>query len=212
MELIQSTTKLWSRRQVYGLAMICLVLGVCAGYSAHAHFQARAVIRRAEMSAGAPASAVTITPSQLKNMADKQAEPLLARLQDSPGNAALLAEIGKAYLHTRQFPMATKYYEDSVRIKPDAVVLVTLGGAYHFAGDEDKAIGSWNLALSLYPNNPDSLYNNGVVKWRAQGDREAAIPAWQKLLKTNPNHPKRAQVEEILAKARVAPRSSDGQE
>jgi cytochrome c-type biogenesis protein CcmH/NrfG len=154
---------------------------------------------------GKPASAETITPDQLKQMADKQAAPLLAQLQKSPDNAVLLAEIGKIYFQTRQFPMAAKYYEDSVRIKPDAVVLVKLGGAYHFAGNEDKAIGTWNRALSFDPNNPDALFNIGLVKWRAQGDREGAIAAWQKLLKTNPNHPKRAQVEELLAQAKQRP-------
>ena len=145
---------------------------------------------------------MNISPGQLKQGADKQAEPLLARLRKSPDDPFLLAEIGKIYFQTHQFPMAAKYYEDSVRVKPDAIVFVKLGGAYHFDGDDDKAISAWNHALRLDPNNPDALFNIGFVKWHAQGDRKAAIAAWQKLLKTNPNHPKRAQVEELLAQAK----------
>jgi cytochrome c-type biogenesis protein CcmH/NrfG len=138
-------------------------------------------------------------------MADKQTAPLLAQLQKSPDNALLLAEIGRIYFQTRQFPMAAKYYENSVRVKPDAVILVKLGGAYHFDRDDDKAIGAWDHALRLDPNNPDALFNIGLVKWQVQGNRKAAIDAWQRLLKTNLNPSKRAQVEELLAQAKQHP-------
>jgi tetratricopeptide (TPR) repeat protein len=97
--------------------------------------------------------------------------------------------------------MAIKYYEDSVRVKPDAAVFVKLGGVCHFDGDDDKAIGAWNHALRLDPGNADALFNIGFVQWHARGNRKEAIAAWRKLLAMNPNHPKRAQVEELLAQA-----------
>jgi cytochrome c-type biogenesis protein CcmH/NrfG len=206
MEGNESMAKSWSSTQVYGLAVICLLLGIGIGYLARTPFQASAVKSQVARLAVAHAfSDVEITLDQLKQEADKQAEPLLARLQKSPDDPSLLAEIGKIYYQMRQFPTAAKYYEDSVRVKPDTIVLVKLGGAYHFDGDDDKAIGAWNHALRLDPNNPDALFNIGFVKWHAQGDRKAAIAAWQKLLKTNPNHPKRAQVEELLAQAKQHP-------
>jgi cytochrome c-type biogenesis protein CcmH/NrfG len=202
MERKESTGKSWSRTQVCGLAVTCLLSVVSIAYIARASFQASAVKPRVARLAVAHASNVKITADRLIQGADKQAEPLLARLQNSPDDPFLLAEIGKIYYQMRQFPMAAKYYEDSVRVRPDAVVLVKLGGAYHFEGDDERAIDAWNDALRLDPNNPDALFNIGFVKWRAQGDRKAAIAAWQKLLKTNPNHPRRAQVEELLAQAR----------
>ena len=205
MERNESTEKPWSRRLVCGLAVICLLSGISIGYLARVAFQASAVTPPAAKPAVAHTSDVKVTLDQLKQEADKQAESLLARLQKSPDDPFLLAEVGKIYYQMRQFPMAAKYYEDSVRVKPDAVVLVKLGGAYHFDGDDDRAIGAWNHALRLDPNNPDALFNIGFVKWRGQGNREAAIAAWQKLLKTNPNHPKRAQVEELLAQAEQHP-------
>jgi cytochrome c-type biogenesis protein CcmH/NrfG len=201
MERNELTAKWWRSTQVYGLAVICLLLGIGVWHLAPASSQASAAKPQAAKYAVAHASDVKITPDQLKHGADKQAEPLLARLRNSPDDSFLLAEIGKIYYQMHQFPMAAKYYEDSVRVKPDAVVLVKLGGAYHFDGDDDKAIGAWNHALRLDPNNPDALFNIGFVKWQA-GNRKAAIAAWQKLLKTNPNHPKRAQVEALLAQAK----------
>jgi cytochrome c-type biogenesis protein CcmH/NrfG len=202
MEWNESTAKSRRSTKVYGLAVLCLLSVILIGYLAHASFQTNAVKPQVARPAVAHASDVKITPNQLKKMADKQAEPLLARLRQSPNDPVLLTETAKIYYQTRQFPMAAKYYEDSVRVKPDAAVLVKLGGAYHFGGDDEKAIGAWNHALRLEPNNPDALFNIGIVKWQAQGDRKAAIAAWQKLLKTNPNHPKRAQVEALLAQAK----------
>jgi len=205
MERNESTAKSWRSTQVYGLAVLCLLSGIGIGYLARAPFQASAVKPQVARPAVAPASDVKITPDQLNQGANKQAEPLLARLRQLPDDPLLLAEIGKIYYQARQFPTAAKYYADSVRVKPDAAVLVKLGGAYHFSGDHDKAIGAWNHALRLDPNNPDALFNIGFVKWQAKGDRKAAVAAWQKLLKTNPNHPKRAQVEELLAQAKQHP-------
>ena len=197
----ESTVRSWRSTQIYGLVVICLLAVIGIAYLARASLRASAVKPQMARPAVAHASDVKITVDQLKQMADKQAEPLLARLRQSPDDPFLLTEIAKIYYQTRQFPMAAKYYEDSVRVKPDPVVLVKLGGAYHLEGDDDKAIGAWNHALRRDPNNPDALFNIGFVKWQA-GDRKAAIAAWQKLLKTNPNHPKRVQVEALLAQAK----------
>jgi len=201
----ESTAKSRSRTKVCGLAVICLLSSISIGYLARAPFRASAIKPQVPRPAVAHASDGRTTLDQLKRLADTQAEPLLAQLRKSPDDPVLLAEIGKIYYQMRQFPMAAKYYEDSVRVEPDAVVLVKLGGAYHFGGDDDKAIVAWNHALRLDPSNPDALFNIGFVQWHARGNRKAAIAAWQRLLETNPNHPKRAQVEELLAQAKQHP-------
>jgi cytochrome c-type biogenesis protein CcmH/NrfG len=201
MERNESTAKLWSPK-VCLLAVICLLSGITIWHFSHTSLQASTVTHRVESPAVANASDMKLMIDRLEKEADKQAEPLLARLRKSPDDPFLLAEIGKIYYQMRRFSAATKYYEDSVRLKPDAVVLVKLGGAYHFSGDDDKAIGAWNHALHLDPGNPDALFNIGFVEWHAKGNPKAAIAAWQELLKTNPNHPKRTQVEELLAQAK----------
>jgi cytochrome c-type biogenesis protein CcmH/NrfG len=205
MEGTEPTTRSWRSAQVYGLAVICLLSGIGIWYLVRAPFRSSAFNPQVAKPAVAHAPDVKITLGRLKQEADKQTEPLLARLRESPDDPVLLSEIGKIYYQMRQFPVAAKYYEDSVRVKPDAVVLVKLGGAYHFDGDDDEAIRAWNHALRLDPNNPDALFNIGFVQWHARGNRKEAIAAWQKLLKTNPNHPKRAQVEELLAQAKQRP-------
>jgi cytochrome c-type biogenesis protein CcmH/NrfG len=210
MECNESMAKSRRRMRTYGLAAICVLAGIVILYLARAPFQASAAKPQGAKPAVAHASDLKISLDPLKQVADKQAQPLLARLRNSPDDPILLAEIGKIYYQMHQFPEAAKFYEDSVRVRPDAVVLVKLGGAYHSEGDDYRAIIAWNHALHLDPNNPDALFNIGFVKWHAQGDRKAAIAAWQKLLKTNPNHPKRAQVEQLLFQAKQHPETPIG--
>jgi len=135
------------------LAVICLLSGIGMGIWLAGPFR-QVPQPQAATPAVAHASDLNPTPTQWKHGADKQAEPLLALLRQSPDDPSLLAEIGKIYYQARQFPTAAKYYEDSIRVNPDAVVLVKLGGAYHFGGDDDRAISAWNHALRLDPNNP----------------------------------------------------------
>ena len=205
MEGNEATATSWRRTQVYWLAAICLLSGIGLVSWARTLFQAGAVKHQAVKLAVAHAPDREIMFDQMEQEADKQAEPLLNQLRKAPDDPFLLAEVGRIYYQMRQFPIAAKYYEDSVRVKPDAVVLVKLGGAYHFGGEDDKALDAWNHALRLDPVNPDALFNIGLVQWHARGNRKEAIAAWEKLLKTNPNHPKRAQVEELLAQAKLHP-------
>jgi tetratricopeptide (TPR) repeat protein len=201
MKCHESTAKSWNLKKAGALAALCLLSSVGIAYWIRAPLRAGAINTPMPTFAVAHASDGKIALDQLKQNAEEQAEPLLARLKNSPNDSILLAEIGKIYYQTGQFPLAAKYYEDSIRVKPDAVVLVKLGGAYHLNGDDDRAIRAWNHALRLEPNNPDALFNIGLVQWRVRGNRQAAIDAWQKLLKSHPNHPKRAQVEELLSQA-----------
>lgn len=200
-------TKLWTSLQAYVLSIVCLLLGVVTGYLLHAPAPAN-LNTPSSAAAQAPhmgptqAMAEKVTQSQLKHMADKQAEPLLAQLQKNPSDPALLAQIGKVYAYAREFDTSADYYERSVKIKTDPRVLTNLSTVYHFAGNDAKAIDTINRALQVDPGYADALFNLGMLKWQVQSDPKAAIAAWQKLLKTNPNHPKRAEVEQMIARAK----------
>lgn len=201
----ESRPKSWSRTQAYALAVICLFAGIGIGDWTRAQYRESAAKAQVVKPAIAHASEANTTMDPLKQESDRQAEPLLARLSQSPDDPLILAEIGKIYYQMRQFSIALKYYEDSVRIRPDSAVFVKLGGAYHFIENDDAAIRAWEHALRLDPNNPDALYNIGFVQWHTLGNRKDAISAWEQLLRTNPNHPERAQVEALLAQARLHP-------
>jgi cytochrome c-type biogenesis protein CcmH/NrfG len=207
MEPNQSAPSTWSNVQAYGMAAVCLLLGLVAGYFMRGSQPASTASTTPSPQQNAQhapdAGNMQVTPEAMKHMADKQAEPLLAKLEKNPNDAALLAQLGKTYLSAQQLQMAAEYYERSVKIKPDAAVLTTLGGVYHYQGADDKALAAWNGVLQIEPGNPDALFNSGMVKWQVYGDPKAAIAAWTKLIQANPNHPQRKQVEELIARAKA---------
>ena len=74
MERNESTEKSWSRMQVCGLALICLIAAISFAYMARASFRVCTVQPQAVKPAVAHAPDVKITLDQLKLEADKQAE------------------------------------------------------------------------------------------------------------------------------------------
>lgn len=208
MDATTEEPKSWSSAQAYVLAIICLVLGIVVGYLLHAPSQAEANVPPAPSVAGTPSMAGTTNgpmPSagDLQRMAEKQAAPLLAELQKQPKDAALLAKIGTAFFAARQFQRAQQYYERSLAVREDPVVLNELSFSYYSLGDPDKAIVTLNRALKIDPNNAKAWFNLGMFQWYGKADPKAAIAAWETFVKKNPDDPKRVQVEQMIARARM---------
>jgi len=195
-------SKPWSNLQAYGFALVCLLLGYAGGYLMHPQKPALANAPQAPIRAtnGMPSSMPS--PEQLKQMADKQLEPMLAALQKNPSDPDLLAQIATVYLNTRQFAAAVDYYGRAVKVKPTADGYVKLGGAYLQAGSPDQTLDALNHALQLDPKSADALFYLGMLKWRVKNDPKGAVDAWQRLIKTNPNFSHRAEVEKMIAQAK----------
>ncbi len=195
--------KFWSNTQSYGMAVICLVLGVAAGYLLHAPAVASPTAPAPEVSAP-PANAAPQMPSaaDMKRMADKQVAPLLEQLQKNPKDAELLAKIAHAYMAAQQFQSAQQYYEESIAAKPQPETLNELAFVYVKLGDLDRAIATLNKAIAIDPKNVHALFNLGFFEWKGKADPKAAIAAWETLLKVAPENPKRAEVEKMIAQAK----------
>lgn len=197
--------KSWSAVQAYTMATICLILGIVVGYLLNSP---------KPVTSGAPVAAVAPQPPQsgmgggmpsagdMKRMADKQVEPLLANLQQNPNDPVLLEKIGHAYLAAQQYLNAREYLEKSVAVKPNVDTLNELAFVDYSMGNSDKAIETLNRALKIDPKNPHVLFNLGMFEWHGKSDPKAAIAAWEKFVKTNPNNPKRAEAEHLIAQAK----------
>ncbi len=195
--------KFWSNAQAYGMAVICMVLGVAAGYLLHAPAVASPSLPGADVSPAQSAAAPQMpSAADMKRMADKQVAPLLEQLQKNPKDAEVLAQIARAYMAAQQFQSAQHYYEQSIAVKPQAGVLNEAAFVYVKLGDLDKAVASLNQAVKLDPKNPQVLFNLGYFEWKGKADPKAAISAWQSFLKIAPNSPKRGEVEQMMAQAR----------
>jgi len=196
----------WTATQAYVLSVICLVVGVAVGYLARGSAPEAAPRGQTAMvaspQAGANPASAQPTPDQLRQMADTQAQPLLAQLKADPNNATLLYQIGNLYYDAQQYPEAMKYYESSLRINPRGTdVRTDLATAYHLTGQPDRAIQEYEEVLKTDPKHANALFNEGMVKWQDKMDVNGAIAAWKRLLETNPDFPQRARVEQLIAGA-----------
>ena len=167
------------------------------------------------MSRAGLASAGSVSPGShpqmpslddMKRMADKKAEPLLAKLKADPNNSALLNQIGTLYKATHQFNEAAGYFQKALDVDPKNVAARTdLASCLFYEGDADGALQQLEKSLSYDPKDANSLFNLGMIRLQAKNDPSGAVTAWQQLLKLNPKlaENKKAAVEKMIAQART---------
>lgn len=192
----------WTSKQALMLMTLCLFGGIAGGWLIRGS-QTRTVSGRtaAIATAAVPSSANEApSPARIKEQADAQAAPLIAKLNADPQNPDLLTSIGNLYYDAQQYPIAIDYYGRALTSKPsDVAVRTDMGTAYWYMGKADAAIAEFNKALAFAPNNPNTLFNLGLVKWQGKHDGAGAIADWKKLLAANPNYEARDKVDQMLA-------------
>jgi tetratricopeptide (TPR) repeat protein len=191
------------------LAVVCVTVGFAGGWFVHGGQtpEPSGAAKTASASpmvgnAVAPASQPP-SPAQLKAMADAQAAPLLERLKSDSNSPDLLAAIGNIYYDAQQYPAAVDFYGRALKAKPaEASVRTDMATAYWYMGNADTAIAEFNKALTYAPNNPNTLFNLGLVKWQGKKDIDGAVADWKKLLAANPNYAGKDKVQQMMAEAK----------
>jgi cytochrome c-type biogenesis protein CcmH/NrfG len=208
-EAESKTPLAWKSTEVYLMAGICLLLGVILGYLFRGSQSGPAQASQGAQIASAPAAASEVQSmpglEQMKRMADKQVEPLLAKLKNDPDDANLLNQVGTIYKATHQFEKAIDYYRKSLQSDPKNVAARTdLASCLYYEGDLDGALSQLQQSLAYDPKNANALFNLGMIRWKGKGDAKAAVAAWDQLLKSNPSLPKdkRNEVESLIAETR----------
>ena len=199
------------------MATICLLLGLALGYlfrGSQTQPSAASVSSQAgpPVQAGMPAQAgmppQMPTLDQMKQMAGKKAEPLLAQLKNDPNNADLLKQVAKIYLATHQFKEAADYYGKALDVDPkDVATRTEMASCLYYDGDVDGALAQLQQALTVDPKDANSLFDIGMIRWKGKNDAAGALQAWDQLLKSNPklDADKKAQVEKVIAEAKKGP-------
>lgn len=206
----QTSAMHWTRERAALLAAVCLLAGTAGGWAVGGWRSAKApaVVPAASAIPDGSAAAQNVAPqapgpAQLTQFADAQAAPLLEKLKSDPGNADVLTALGNLYYDAQQYAVAVDYYARALRVKPaDAAVRTDMGTAFWFMGKADRAIAEFEGALKYVPDNPNTLFNLGLVKWKGKKDGAGAEAAWKKLLATAPNYEQKSQVEQMLAEVK----------
>ncbi len=200
----------WLASQVYAMAAVCLLVGLAIGYLFRGS-QSLPLPVPAE-SGSQPAAMGNAMggrmPSleQMRQMADTKAAPLIEKLKSDPNNSALLIEVGKIYNSTHQFKEAAGYYDKALQADPKNVAIRTeMASCLYYSGDTDGAISELQQSLRYEPNDANSLFNLGMMKWQGKKDSKGALAAWQQLLKSNPqlSAERKATVQKLIANVQM---------
>lgn len=207
----------WTRERAALLAVVSLMAGIAGGWligglrhPVEARATKPAVISTPAATASQPSPRAS-NPEQMKEEADAQAAPLVDQLKSQPSDPALLTSIGNLYYDAQQYPVAVDYYDRALKAKPsDAAVRTDMATAYWYMGNSDSAIAEFNKALTYAPNNPNTLFNRGLVKWQGKRDAAGAAADWEKLLATAPNYPEKDKVQQMLNQVRAQQAATEG--
>jgi cytochrome c-type biogenesis protein CcmH/NrfG len=203
----------WQAKQVYAMAVISLVVGLAIGYLFRGSQSQAPAQPSANAQPTAPAGGMGgKMPSleEMKQMAEKKAEPLLEKLKSDPNNKDLLVQVGNIYEATHRFKDAATFYGRALQVDPKNVVLRTqMASCLYYDGDVDGAITQLQQSLQDSPKDANSLFNLGMIKWRGKKDSKGAVAAWQQLLKLNPqlSPDRKAQVQKLMADAQMQGKS-----
>ena len=195
----RSVSVLWTRERVALFGLVCLTFGLGGGWLIGGLRAGSAQAGEVVAPSAAPEAAAAVMPDA-KAKADMQAAPLINQLKSDPNNADLLTSIGNLYYDAQQYAIAVDYYGRALKVKPtDVSVRTDMGTAFWYMGNANAAIGEFDQALSYTPNNANTLFNRGLVKWQGKHDPTGAVADWKRLLATNPNYDERDKVNRMLA-------------
>ncbi|WP_348261976.1 tetratricopeptide repeat protein [Telmatobacter sp. DSM 110680] len=193
---------------VFSVALICLGAGLGIGYLMRGSQQAvlpaigsAHPVTQTDATTAKPMSH-RITLEQMRQMADKQAAPLLEKLRTNPNDTGLLVQVGAIYHTTHRFKEAADYYNRALEIDPkDVAIRTKLASSLYRNGDIEGSIAQLNRALTYDPGNANALFDLGMIKLQGKGDPKGALAAWQRLLKMNPqlSADRRATVLKLMA-------------
>jgi cytochrome c-type biogenesis protein CcmH/NrfG len=192
---------------VFAMALICLVVGLGIGYlmrGSQQAVQSATGASHAVAQTAAAAKPMGHRPNleQMKQMADKQAAPLLEKLKTDPNNSALLVQVGAIYHTTHRFKEAADYYIRALDTDPQNVSIRTkLASSLYRSGDIEGSVAQLNRALTYDPKDANALFDLGMIKLQGMGDPKGALAAWQRLLKMSPqlSPDRRATVLKLMA-------------
>lgn len=197
-----SQDEFWRPKVVYGMAGVCLILGLAIGYLLRGSSSRAAETAQASATAQA-AGGHMLSLEQMKQMADKKADPLLQQLQKDPKNKVLLLRVAYVYKSAHQFQDAVGYLDRALREDPKNIAIRTeKASCLYYNGDVDAALAELQESLKQNPKDANSLFNLGMMRLNGKDDAAGAIAAWQQLLKANPGLDKKPIVEQMIAEAR----------
>jgi len=122
-------------------------------------------------------------------------------IEKDPNNVPALVSLGDANFMIQRFEKAQEYYERA--LKTDAKNLnirLSLSNCYIFMQKPDESIRQLDMILATQKDQPEALYNKGLILLQSKGDPAAAKEAWSRLIAAHPDHPLARDVKDEMSR------------
>lgn len=108
-------------------------------------------------------------------------------LKNHPKDEKAWAQLGHLFFDSDQYVNAIEAYQKSLEINPSQIGVITdMGVMYRRNKQPQKAVESFNKAISMDPKFETARFNKGIVLLHDLNDFEGGIKAWEELVQINP--------------------------
>ncbi len=126
-------------------------------------------------------------------------EVLEALSVEEPESGHILSRLGESLLVTRNYKRAALIYRRLIRIVPeDEIPLVNLGSLAVMNKEHEQAVGYFESALEINPNQVEALLNLGYLNHRVLFNRQKAKAYYSRFLEAAPSDRQAAQIRSLL--------------
>jgi cytochrome c-type biogenesis protein CcmH/NrfG len=123
----------------------------------------------------------------LNNEQSKAIAALETEVGKNNSNGEAWHQLANLYYDTNQFKKAITAYTRTIDLVPaNADILTDLGVMYRLDKQPDKAVESFDKAITINPQHEPARLNKGVVLLYDFGRVPEALQTWQELLDVNP--------------------------
>ena len=110
------------------------------------------------------------------------------KLEDSPNDATITANLGAIMQKQGNYDEALRYYSKAEYLEPSNTnTRINVGTLYHEKGDYKTAITAYDSVLILYPDNIQANLNK-AKSLEKMGNSKEALALYKKVLKLEPNN------------------------
>jgi tetratricopeptide (TPR) repeat protein len=108
---------------------------------------------------------------------------------DKPQHAEALTQLGHANYMIQRYPTAKDYYARAVHANGRLLeARLGLANCEALMGQVDDSLREVQALLAIDQNNPEALYNQGMLLFYGKQDRAGAKQAWQQLVSAHPDN------------------------
>ncbi|HTN44490.1 MAG TPA: tetratricopeptide repeat protein [Nitrospiria bacterium] len=123
------------------------------------------------------------------------------KIEQDPNDVRALISLADANFMIQRFEKSQDYYERALKSDPKNInARLSLSNCYIFMQKPDEALHQLDEILSMQKDNPEALYNKGLILLQSKRDPGGAKQVWTQLVSAHADHELAKQVKGELGR------------